>query len=57
MAIGLFQFDGGSGLDPRYDITAPVFDKAEFLNGVAEQFESRNRSSSAKWSISCSMIR
>jgi len=56
MAIGLFQFDG-SGLDPRYDITAPVFDKAEFLNGVAEQFESRNRSSSAKWSISCSMIR
>ena len=27
MAIGLFQFDGGSGLDPRYDITAPIFDK------------------------------
>ena len=27
MAIGLFQFDGGSGMDPRYDITAPVFDK------------------------------
>lgn len=27
MAIGLFQFDGGSGVDPRYDITAPVFDK------------------------------
>jgi putative alpha-1,2-mannosidase len=27
MAMGLFQFDGGSGLDPRYDITAPVFDK------------------------------
>lgn len=27
MAIGLFQFDGGSSLDSRYDITAPVFDK------------------------------
>jgi len=27
MTIGLFQFDGGSGLDSQYDITAPVFDK------------------------------
>jgi len=27
MAMGLFQFDGGSGLNPQYDITAPVFDK------------------------------
>jgi len=27
MAIGLFQFDGGSRMDPRYDITAPAFDK------------------------------
>jgi len=27
MAIGLFQFDGGCGLDPKYDITAPIFDK------------------------------
>ncbi|SMP73948.1 alpha-1,2-mannosidase, putative [Neorhodopirellula lusitana] len=27
MAIGLFQFDGGSGIDPKYDITAPIFDK------------------------------
>lgn len=27
MTIGLFQFDGGSGLDSCYDITAPVFDK------------------------------
>lgn len=27
MAMGLFQFDGGSALAPRYDITAPVFDK------------------------------
>lgn len=26
MAIGLFQFDGGSGSEPRYDITAPIFD-------------------------------
>ncbi len=29
MALGLFQFDGGSGLTPSYDITAPVFDKVE----------------------------
>ncbi|TWT67395.1 GH92 family glycosyl hydrolase [Allorhodopirellula solitaria] len=29
MAMGLFQFDGGSGLDSSYDITAPVFDKVE----------------------------
>jgi predicted alpha-1,2-mannosidase len=27
MALGLFQFDGGSGLNPQYEITAPVFDK------------------------------
>lgn len=27
LSIGLFQFDGGSGLDSRYDITAPIFDK------------------------------
>jgi predicted alpha-1,2-mannosidase len=27
MALGLFQFDGGSGLEPQYEITAPVFDK------------------------------
>ena len=29
LAMGLFQFDGGAGIDPRYDITAPVFDKVE----------------------------
>jgi predicted alpha-1,2-mannosidase len=27
MALGLFQFDGGSGLNPHYEITAPVFDR------------------------------
>jgi putative alpha-1,2-mannosidase len=27
LAMGLFQFDGGSGLNPQYDITAPVFNK------------------------------
>jgi len=27
MAMGLFQFDGGSGPDSQYDLTAPVFDK------------------------------
>lgn len=29
LALGLFQFDGGSGVNPQYDITAPVFDKVE----------------------------
>ncbi|HKK18221.1 MAG TPA: GH92 family glycosyl hydrolase [Opitutales bacterium] len=27
LAMGLFQFDGGSGIDSSYDITAPVFEK------------------------------
>ena len=27
LALGLFQFDGGSGLVPLYDVTAPLFDK------------------------------
>lgn len=27
MAMGLFQFDGGSGVNPQYEITAPVFDQ------------------------------
>lgn len=27
LAMGLFQFDGGSSLDSQYDITAPLFDK------------------------------
>jgi predicted alpha-1,2-mannosidase len=27
LALGLFQFDGGSGPAPRYDLTAPVFEK------------------------------
>ena len=29
--MGLFQFDEGSGLHPRYEITAPVFDKITIL--------------------------
>ncbi|MEP2776326.1 MAG: GH92 family glycosyl hydrolase [Luteolibacter sp.] len=27
LAMGIFQFDGGSGVDVVYDITAPIFDK------------------------------
>ncbi len=27
MAIGLFSLDGGSAIDPAYDITSPVFDE------------------------------
>ena len=61
MAIGLFQFDGGSGLEPRYDITAPVFDKVtiqlspEYYDGntftiIAENQEPENvYIQSAKW--------
>ena len=50
MAIGLFQFDGGSGLDPRYDITAPVFDKvtiqlsSEYYSGKEFTILTKNQS-------------
>ena len=27
MAIGLFDMDGGCSISPKYDITAPLFDK------------------------------
>ncbi len=34
MAMGLFSIDGGSSIDPSYDITAPVFDEVTIkLNG------------------------
>ena len=61
MAIGLFQFDGGSGLEPRYDITAPVFDKVtiqlscEYYSGKTVTITTRNQAEgnvyiqSAKW--------
>jgi predicted alpha-1,2-mannosidase len=61
MAIGLFQFDGGSGLDPCYDITAPVFDRVtiqlspKYYNGKTVAIVCRNQSprnvyiQSAKW--------
>ena len=61
MAIGLFQFDGGSGLDPCYDITAPVFDKVtiqlspKYYSGKTVTIVCRNQSpqnvyiQSAKW--------
>ncbi|MCU0858611.1 MAG: GH92 family glycosyl hydrolase, partial [Pontiellaceae bacterium] len=50
MAIGLFQFDGGSGPDPRYDITAPVFDQVtlhlspEYYGGKTVTIIARNQS-------------
>lgn len=50
MAIGLFQFDGGSGVDPRYDITAPVFDKVtirlspKYYSGKEFTITTRNQS-------------
>ncbi|MBM4152263.1 MAG: glycoside hydrolase family 92 protein [Kiritimatiellaceae bacterium] len=50
MAIGLFQFDGGSGPDSRYDITAPVFDRVtiqlspEYYSGKTFTIVARNQS-------------
>ena len=61
MAIGLFQFDGGSGVDSRYDITAPLFDKVtlqlspEYFNGRSVTIIANNQADknvyiqSAKW--------
>jgi predicted alpha-1,2-mannosidase len=71
MAIGLFQFDGGSGLDPHYDITAPVFDKVtiqlspEYYGGKTVTIIARNQApenmyiQSATWNgkpHNCSLI-
>ncbi|MCM2370061.1 GH92 family glycosyl hydrolase [Rhodopirellula sp. ICT_H3.1] len=50
MAIGLFQFDGGSGLDPQYDITATIFDKVtlqlspKYYNGNTVTIVTKNQS-------------
>ncbi|TWU39687.1 GH92 family glycosyl hydrolase [Novipirellula artificiosorum] len=61
MAIGLFQFDGGSGLEPRYDITTPVFDRVvislspEYYDGKVFTIVANNQApeniyiQSAKW--------
>lgn len=61
MTIGLFQFDGGSSLDCRYDITAPVFDKVtitlnqDYYPGKTFTIEAKNQSpeniyiQSAQW--------
>jgi predicted alpha-1,2-mannosidase len=61
MALGLFQFDGGSGLDPRYDITAPVFDRVtirlspEYYSGKTFTIVAKNQNpghvyiQSARW--------
>jgi predicted alpha-1,2-mannosidase len=61
MAIGLFQFDGGSSVDSRYDITAPIFDKVtirlspEYYGGKTFTILTKNQSKenvyiqSAKW--------
>ncbi|MCP5537524.1 MAG: glycoside hydrolase family 92 protein [Akkermansiaceae bacterium] len=49
MAIGLFQFDGGAGPDPHYDITAPVFDEVtirlspEYYDGKTVTLVTRNQ--------------
>lgn len=61
MAMGLFQFDGGSGTHPEYDITAPVFDKVTihlsdtYYNGNTFTIKTKNQGTdnvyiqSAKW--------
>ena len=61
MAIGLFQFDGGSGINSRYDVTAPIFDKVtiklsdKYYGGKTFAIIAKNQSlqniyiQSAKW--------
>jgi len=61
MSIGLFQFDGGSGINPRYDITAPIFDKvtiqlsSKYYSGKTFTILTKNQKAeniyiqSAKW--------
>lgn len=50
MAMGLFQFDGGSGRDPHYDITAPLFDRVciqlspEYYSGKTFTIVAKNQS-------------
>ncbi|EMI47269.1 GH92 family glycosyl hydrolase [Rhodopirellula sp. SWK7] len=50
LALGLFQFDGGSGIDPKYDITAPIFDKVtlklspEYYGGNTVTIVTQNQS-------------
>jgi len=49
MAMGLFEFDGGSGLNPVYDITAPVFDEVtihlspEYYSGKTFTIRAKNQ--------------
>ncbi|EMI57573.1 GH92 family glycosyl hydrolase [Rhodopirellula sallentina] len=61
LTLGLFQFDGGSGIDPKYDITATVFDKVtlrlsdEYYDGKSVTIIANNQApenvyiQSAKW--------
>lgn len=48
LAMGLFQFDGGSGPDSAYDITAPIFDEVTiqlspyYYNGNTFRIVTRN---------------
>jgi len=50
MAMGLFQFDGGSGLNPVYDITAPIFEQItihlspEYYSGKTFTIIAKNQS-------------
>ncbi|MDQ8186009.1 GH92 family glycosyl hydrolase [Pelagicoccus sp. SDUM812002] len=50
MALGLFQFDGGSGIDSQYDITAPVFERVRirlsdrYYDGDVFEIEVENQS-------------
>jgi putative alpha-1,2-mannosidase len=50
MAIGLFQVDGGSAVEPRYEITSPIFDRVsiyldpDYFPGKKFVIESKNNS-------------
>jgi predicted alpha-1,2-mannosidase len=61
LALGIFQFDGGSGLDSSYDITATIFDKVtiqlskKYYGGKTVTIVTKNQApenvyiQSAKW--------
>lgn len=61
MAIGLFDMDGGASADPRFDITAPLFDKVaiqlnpDYHPGRSFVITTRNNSAENRYIQSASL--